>query len=164
MATLTYPFATAIVAPDGVRMGRWESRTLHYPSCQKLFYLHPDRFRPDPEVRGELGLAEGEPFGIVRLSALQALHDRGIRGISADFVRDLTEGMAGRGIRCLSLRKAAAARAGAVRFAIPRTDARCLGLAAFFPGGHQSMTVEAALLGTPAFRPEQLRGPHLHHQ
>jgi predicted glycosyltransferase len=58
---LAYPLADAIVTPAALAHERWGRRHLTYPSYHALFYLHPARFRADPAVRAELGLADGDP-------------------------------------------------------------------------------------------------------
>jgi uncharacterized protein len=154
IATLSFPFATAIISPDGVRMARYESKALHYPSYQKLFYLHPDRFLPDPTVRIEMGLSSSDRFGIVRLSALQSQHDEGILGISRDLVVKLIQQMNERKIRVfISSEKPLAPDLAPYRFQLhPDRMHDALSMAAFYVGDSQSMTVEAALLGIPALR------------
>ncbi len=82
ISSFYFPFSTAIICPSGVRMGRYASKTLRYNSYQKLFYLHPNRFKPDNSIKKELGLSDSEPYAIIRLSALQAQHDGGIQGIN----------------------------------------------------------------------------------
>ena len=93
---LAYPLATVIVTPSCLRHEDHGRRHRLYEGYQQLFYLHPSRFRPDPLVRRELGLADGEAFGLLRLSALAAHHDRGVRGLSEDAVRGVQQRVAGR--------------------------------------------------------------------
>ena len=52
-----------------------------YNGYHELAYLHPNYFTPNPNVLAELGLAEGDPFIIVRFVSWQASHDVGQRGI-----------------------------------------------------------------------------------
>jgi len=47
----------------------------------ELASLHPNRFTPNPAVLTELGLAEGDPFIIVRFISWQASHDVGQYGV-----------------------------------------------------------------------------------
>ncbi len=153
-ARLWFPFCTAIVAPEGVRMGRFRDKALHYPSFQKMFYLHPNRFRPDPGIRGELGLAASERFAVVRLSALQAHHDRSAGGMRDEHIREVLNLAGSLDIRVfISSEKPLTAGLNHLRFPIPPERMHdALAQAEFFLGDSQSMTVEAALLGTPAFR------------
>ena len=149
---LAYPLATVIVTPSCLRH---EDHRRHrvYEGYQQLFYLHPHRFRPDPLVRRELGLAEGEAFGLLRLSALTAHHDRGIRGLSAAAVRGVQERVAGRFRLFVSSEKPLPAALEPLRVRVaPHRMHDVLAAAAFFVGDSQSMTAESAVLGVPAFR------------
>jgi len=150
---LAYPLASAIVTPEALAHERWGRRHLLYPSYHALFYLHPDRFRPDPAVRRGLGVADTQPYAIVRLSALEAHHDRGMKGVSDVFLRAILDGV-GRRVRVfVSSEKALAAEFEPLRIALrPERIHHALAGAAFFLGDSQTMTAEAAVLGTPAFR------------
>jgi len=156
IAWTSYPFAQCVLAPTVTRMGRFESKTIRYPSCHELFYLHPNRFQPDPAIRGELGLDGDTPFALVRLSSLQAHHDVGARGLGQQMVRDVirlaqTQTPAIRVF--ISSEKPIDAEFEPYRFPIsPVRIHHALALAEFFVGDSQTMTAEAAVLGTPAFR------------
>jgi hypothetical protein len=150
---LAYPLATVIVTPSCLRHEDHGRRHRVYEGYQQLFYLHPHRFRPDPLVRRELGLAEGEAFGLLRLSALTAHHDRGIRGLSADAVRGVRERVEGRFRLFVSSEKPLPAALEPLRVRVaPHRMHDVLAAAAFFVGDSQSMTAESAVLGVPAFR------------
>jgi uncharacterized protein len=150
---LAYPLATVIVTPSCLRHEDHGRRHRVYEGYQQLFYLHPHRFRPDPLVRRELGLAEGEAFGLLRLSALAAHHDRGIRGLSADAVRGVRERVEGRFRLFVSSEKPLPSALEPLRVRVaPHRMHDVLAAAAFFVGDSQSMTAESAVLGVPAFR------------
>ena len=151
---VAYPFATAIVTPDGLAYERYGRRHLTYPSYQELFYLHPHRFTPDPGVRRELGLAEGQAYAVVRLSALEAHHDVGARGIGEDLLRAVARLGRERGIRVfVSGEKPLASEWEPLRIPIaPERMHDAMAFAEFFVGDSQTMTAESAVLGTPAFR------------
>jgi predicted glycosyltransferase len=149
---LAYPLASVIVTPDCLRHeGHARQRT--YPGCQQLFYLHPSRFTPDPSVRHELGLAEGERYGLVRLSARAAHHDRGVRGLGEETVARLRSALGGRVRLFVSAEGALPPSLEPLRLSLdaPRMH-QALAHACFYVGDSQSMTAEAAVLGVPAFR------------
>jgi predicted glycosyltransferase len=150
---LAYPLASAIVTPTALAGERWGRRHLLYPSYHALFYLHPNRFRPDPAIRRDLGLADAEPYGVVRLSALEAHHDRGVRGVSHRVLRSIVDGV-GRRVRLfVSSEKPLAPEFEPLRIALPPERIHhALAGATFFLGDSQTMTAEAAVLGIPAFR------------
>jgi predicted glycosyltransferase len=150
---LAYPLASAIVTPTALAHEHWGARQRTYPSYHALFYLHPSRFAPDPAVRGELGLHDGQPYAVVRLSALEAHHDTGVRGVSADLLRTLVDGI-GRSVRVfVSSEKPLPTEIEGLRIRLrPERIHHALAGAAFVLGDSQTMTAEAAVLGTPAFR------------
>jgi len=150
---LAYPLATVIVTPSCLRHEDHGRRHRLYEGYQQLFYLHPSRFRPDPLVRRELGLEDGEAFGLLRLSALAAHHDRGVRGLSEDAVRGVQQRVAGRFRLFVSSEKPLPAALEPLRVRVaPHRMHDVLAAAAFFVGDSQSMTAESAVLGVPAFR------------
>lgn len=150
---LAYPLASAIVTPECLRYENYGPRHLTYASYQQLFYLHPNRFTPDASVRAELGLRPDEDYAIVRLSALDAHHDTGIRGLSEDLVFRVRERFAGRIRLFVSSEKPLAGRLEPLRFPLaPERMHDALAFAEFYLGDSQSVTAEAAVLGTPAFR------------
>lgn len=150
---LAYPLASVIVTPACLRHEDHGPRHRVYEGYQQLFYLHPLRFRADPFVRRELGLAEGEAFGLLRLSALAAHHDRGVRGLSEDAVRAVQQRLAGRFRLFVSSEKPLPPALEPLRVRLPPHRMHdVLAASAFFVGDSQSMTAEAAVLGVPAFR------------
>lgn len=152
-ARLAYPLAHAIVTPDCLRAENWGARHHVYAGNQQLFYLHPARFRPDPGVRAQLGLGAHEPYALVRLSALEAHHDRGVTGLQADLVAELASRLEGRVRLFVSAEKPLLPRLEPLRFALPPERLHdALAGAEFCLGDSQSVTAEAAVLGTPAFR------------
>lgn len=74
------PFTKAVLTPScfSKEMG---PKQIRYNGYHELAYLHPNRFIPNPTVLTELGLAEGDPFIIVRFVSWQASHDVGQHGI-----------------------------------------------------------------------------------
>jgi predicted glycosyltransferase len=150
---LAYPLASAIVTPTALAHEGWGRRQILYPSYHALFHLHPNRFRADPSVREELGIAAVQPYGVVRLSALEAHHDRGVRGVSPAFLRALVDGVGRRMRLFVSSEKPLAPEFERLRIGLrPERIHHALAGAAFFLGDSQTMTAEAAVLGTPAFR------------
>lgn len=156
IAWTSYPFADAILVPYVTRMGRFDHKALRYPGHQEFFYLHPNRFTPDSSIAGELGLKPGSPFAVVRLSALQSHHDVRARGMSEALVRDVLHLAEAHHppIRVfISSEKPLTPEFEPFRFPLAAFRMHhALALAEFFVGDSQSMTTEAAMLGTPALR------------
>lgn len=153
IAMTSYRFADRVLVTDVTRMDGYESKAVRYPSFHELFYLHPSRFSPDPEVSAELGVSAGQRYGIVRLSALSAHHDYGVRGIATDFLLGLIDRYGSEVRIFISGEKQLAPELEPYRVPIrPERMHHALAGADFFLGDSQTMTAEAAVLGTPAFR------------
>lgn len=150
---LAYPLATAIVTPKSLAYENYGTSHLTYPSYQKLFYLHPNRFTPDKSVRKELGISDDERYAIIRTSALKAHHDRNALGITQELISEVIELVKGNIRIFISSERELESEFNAYRMGIsPERMHHALAFADFFVGDSQSMTMEAALLGTPAFR------------
>lgn len=153
IAATSYKVANAVLVPSVTRMGRYERKARRYNGSHELFYLHPSRFRPDSSIYELLGIPSSQRFAIIRMSALKAHHDIGIRGLSAQFVRDLI-GACGDEIRVFITSEAPVAEEfEAYRLRIPAIrilDA--LYYAEFLVADSQTMSAEAATMGTTSFR------------
>ncbi len=150
---LGYPLVDAIVTPACLAYEGWGRRHRTYAGYHELFYLHPNRFVPDPGVRGELGLAPGDPYALVRLSALRAHHDVGIRGLSPSLLERVLERIGDR-VRVFVTGEAelpAELRRLSLRLPPERLH-HAMAFAELVLGDSQTMTAEAAVLGVPAFR------------
>jgi hypothetical protein len=150
---LSYPFASAIITPSCLAHEGHGPRHLTYPSYHALFYLHPARFTPDPKVRVELGVRPAGRFGIVRLSALAAHHDAGVRGLTEGLVSRLQQGLPAEVRLFVTSEKPIEGELR--RWQLPLPPSRihhAVALADFVLGDSQTMTAEAAVLGVPAFR------------
>jgi len=149
----SYPFAHSVLAPTVTRMGRFDRKTTRFRGNFELFYLHPNRFTPDASVRAKLGLATDEPYAIIRLSALTAHHDMGKRGVGERLLNDVIALTRDRVRLFISSEKPLSPAFEPLRFPIPpQWIHHALAFAEFFLGDSQTMTSEAAVLGTPAFR------------
>jgi predicted glycosyltransferase len=156
VAWTSYPFARCVLVTSVTRMGRFERRAIRYAGYHELFYLHPRRFTPDPAIRGELGLAGEEPYALMRLSSLQAHHDVGETGVQRHLVRSVIQLAAAQNPPIhvfISSEKPIDREFEPFRFPIaPVRMHHALAGAEFIVGDSQTMTAEAAVLGTPAFR------------
>lgn len=74
---IAYPLATRIFTP-AVYPDDLGHKHTRYRGFHELAYLHPDRFKPRPEVLGKYGLSLGEPYALVRYIAWKASHDIGV--------------------------------------------------------------------------------------
>jgi predicted glycosyltransferase len=151
-AWLSYPFADTIVIPNCVRDRRTPKYITHN-SYHELAYLHPNNFQPDPSVLSELGVQPDEPFFIVRLVALRADHDIGQAGLSQSAQRRLIKLLSKEGRVFITSESNLPEDLGPYRIHIsPHRIHHALSYARMLISDSQTMTVEAAVLGTPAIR------------
>lgn len=160
IAHTSYPFAERILCPDVLRMGKYDLKSHRYAGCHELFYLHPKRFSPDRSVYNELGIDITRKFILLRLSALTAHHDKNIRGISKEVVLQIIELCDRQNVQCyISSEKQLPSDLAPYRLSIPvHRVHHALAFASLFIGDSQTMTSEAAVLGTPAFRLSDFQG------
>ncbi len=153
IAMTSYPFARAILAPAVTRMGKYDNKTIRYNGFHELLYLHPNRFSPDPTIVRDLHLQAGARYAIVRLSALTAHHDQGVQGVSSDLLRKVINQLPADITVFISSEKPLPPEFE--RYRIPIAVDRmhhALAGATVVLGDSQTMTAEAAVLGTPAIR------------
>ena len=89
-ASITYPFTRTIISPKSCDIGKWSHKKISYRGCQKLAYLHPNVFRPDPGIIESIN-CDGKKVFLLRLSKLSAHHDFGIKGIDKELLLRLVE-------------------------------------------------------------------------
>ncbi|MBF8964683.1 DUF354 domain-containing protein [Pontibacter sp. FD36] len=78
---LTVPFATRVFTPACYRLDLG-SKHVRFNSFMELAYLHPNYFKPDPDILDILGVNENEKYVIVRFVSWAAAHDFGHTGMS----------------------------------------------------------------------------------
>jgi len=157
-ARLTYPFCTAIVAPVGCGVGGHGYKTCFYQGYHELAYLHPARFVPDRGKATPLWKGR-EAFSIVRLARLTAHHDKGIRGLADADVDSLIEKLSPVGAVWISAERPLPERFETLRLPIVGADIHhALAFARVLVSDSQTMTMEAAVLGTPSVRYSDFAG------
>ena len=151
---LSCPFADAILLPKVTRSGPYRHKLTRLNSLFELIYLHPDRFVAQNSIYSFLGIAETQKFAIVRLASLTAHHDKGVKGVSEELLNSVIELSEKNNIKVfITSEKPIASKFEKYRLAIPPIKIHhALFFAEFLMGDSQTMTSEAALLGTPAFR------------
>ena len=154
LAYSSFPFTNLIIAPESTSMGRWTNKTRRIPGNFEMFYLHPKRFNPDSSIFSELNLANNERFAIIRLVSLTAHHDLGAKGLTEDLIsKVITLSKKYRVKIFITSEKPLEPHLEPYRLQIPlHRIHHALYYATYFLGDSQTMTTEAALLGTPAFR------------
>ena len=146
-----HPFADTILSPvDTLRKSK---KTLYVNSYHELSYLHPNRFKPDPSVLQEAGIEKGEPYFILRFNAFKAHHDVGVVGLTIENKRRLVNNLSLRGKVFITTERDMDDEFKPYQLMVSPEKAHSLMYyATMLVGDSQTMTSEAAVLGTPAIR------------
>lgn len=151
-----YPLATRVITPECYD-APVRANQITYPGYHELAYLHPLRFAPDPAALRRAGIAEGDPFAIVRFVSLAASHDIGASGIDEDAGRMLVRHLERHGRVLISSERALPPDLEPLRISSPPEDVHSLmARATIVVGESATMCSEAAVLGTPAIHVSDL--------
>jgi len=158
LAKLAYPFTRSIVVPDVCKVGKWETKKIAYLGYMKLAYLHPKRFVPSQDVVAKYGL--NKKYILIRLAQLAAHHDIGIKGLSYTIVNKIIQIAEERGYSVyISSEKMLDDALQKYQLKIDNRDIHHLmAYASLLVSDSQSMSVEAAMLGTPSLRYSDFSG------
>ena len=152
-----HPFADTILTPSAIR--RKSKKAVYVDSYHELAYLHPNRFEPDPAVLREAGLEEGETFFILRFNAFKAHHDVGAEGLSIENKRRLVDRLKAKGKVLITTERNIDDEFKPYQLLVSPEKAHSLMFyATMFVGDSQTMTSEAAVLGTPAVKCNSFAG------
>jgi predicted glycosyltransferase len=154
------PFANLIASPTATEKS-YGKQHRRYQGYKELFYLHPSRFTPDPDIRSELGLRADEVFHVLRLTAFTASHDVSEAGMSRAQIDQVIERMSTTGTVLISSEKElpedlAHRRIGAA----PERFHHVLAAAELVVGDSQTVCSEAGVIGTPSLRFNTWAGRH----
>jgi predicted glycosyltransferase len=144
--------ADYVLSPEITDIGKYSYKKIRFPGYKELAYLHPNCFRPDIELVKQFN-PDLDPYFILRLVSLTAYHDVGMKGLSNDNVKKLIALLETKGKVFISSERPLPKEFEKYRLVInPKHIAHILFYANIFVGDSQTMTSEAAVLGTPAFR------------
>jgi hypothetical protein len=149
---ITYPFADYVVTPKVLRDKKEKNYRCH-DSYHELAYLHPDNFNPNPKVLDLLGVKPGEPFFLLRLVAFKAHHDVGQGGIDQNLRTRLLDYLETKGKVFITMEGDIPEDLRPFQLPIePHLVHDAMHYAQMLISDSQTMTMEAAVLGTPAIR------------
>ena len=152
-----HPFADAILTPSAIH--RKSKKAVYVDSYHELAYLHPNRFTPDPSVLHDAGLEEGETFFVMRFNAFKAHHDVGAEGMSIENKRRLVDLLKAKGKVLITTERNIDDEFKPYQLLVSPEKAHSLMYyAKMFVGDSQTMTSEAAVLGTPAIKCNSFAG------
>lgn len=151
--------ASVILTPDAFRMD-FGKKNVRFAGYKEIAYLHPNYFKPDSTIYDELKISRGEKFVVLRFNAFDAVHDIGRHGFTrVDQVRLVKElnkytrvFISPEGLLSKELEE--------YRLSIPYERIHhALYYAQLLITDTQTMTTEAAILGTPVVRCNSFVGP-----
>ena len=152
-----HPFADTILSPMGIH--RKSRKNIYYHSFHELSYLHPKEFQPDPSVLEDAGVQEGEPYFILRFNAFKAHHDVGVVGLSIENKRRLVECLKTKGKVFITTERDIDDEFKPYQLTVsPEKIHSLMYYATMLVGDSQTMTSEAAVLGTPAIKCNSFAG------
>lgn len=155
-AKIALPFSTKIVAPNVCDLGKFEAKKIGYEGYQKLAYLHPNYFSPNPEILKKVG---NEDYFLIRLSGLNAYHDRGAQGFSEEEIHQLINKLEVYGTVYISAENELP---DSLKTYTLKTNIDELHDVLYFAQllicDSQSTAVEASILGTPSIRYNSFAG------
>lgn len=152
LARLTYPFTSYIVVPNVCRVGKWGKKKVGYDGYMKLAYLHPKYFKANEDIVKQYGITGN--YIILRLAKLTAHHDKGIKGLNENLVRNIISSAQRHGVKVyISSERELASELEPYRLRInPKDIHHIMAFATMLISDSQSMSVESAMLGVPSLR------------
>jgi len=148
-----HPYLTDILSPSALTGNRLRKDTIYYPGYHELAYLHPNRFTPDKSILEEIGLKQGEPFFIIRFNAFKAHHDVGVHGLTIENKRRLIARLEAAGAVFITSERNIDEEFRKYQLLLsPEKIHSLIYYATMLIGDSQTMTSEAAILGTPAVK------------
>lgn len=146
------PFVDTLLVSESCNTLKWSSKTVKYNGNQELAYLHPNYFKPDIKVAEKYIDLNKRNF-IVRFSKLDAWHDSGKRGVSEEIFKNIISILEPYGNILVTSESNLKKEYERYCLRLPASDIHhILYFCDLYIGDSQTMTAEAAVLGTPAIR------------
>jgi uncharacterized protein len=145
--------ASVILTPSSLAKEKRGENHITYEGFHELAYLHPLRFMPDESVYKVLGIDKKTDYILVRFNSFEAHHDIGQGGLSFNQKMELIRKLEKHGKVFISSEKAIDPAFESYRLPDrPELIHSVLAFAKMYVGESQTMTSEAAVLGTPALK------------
>lgn len=148
------PFLSHQLCPESCSAAKWNNhqKTIKYKANQELAYLRPAYFTPDPTITEGL-FDRDRPNYFIRFAKLTAWHDENKTGITDELALKIINTLAPFGKVHLSSERPLPESLEPYRIRIRASDIlHVLSRADLYIGDSQTMTAEAAVLGTPSIR------------
>lgn len=149
---ITSPWASCLITPESCDVGKWNYKTVKYNGYQELTYLSEDYFKPNNEIVKNIFNLSQKNY-IIRFSALSAYHDVGKSGITHKTAITIIKTLKKYGNVFITSEGQLEPELEKYRINInPIHMHHYLYFADIYIGDSQTMTAEAAILGTPSVR------------
>jgi len=156
---LLFPFSDVICTPSCYKGKIDTKKHLKFNGYEELAYLHPNYFKPDPNVLDEIGLTKNDKFIILRFVSWNASHDIGHHGIDSGAINKYISKLEQYGQVFISSESKMPKCFESYQLKIsPENIHSLLSFAQLYFGESGAMTTEAALLGTPSIYVSSLVG------
>jgi uncharacterized protein len=147
-----YPFAKTLVLPECCDKGMWSKKRVSYNGYHELAYLHPNRFTHYSDLVNDK-LSTNKPFIIIRLVKFTASHDVGKKGLGLSIILKLIKEYEKDYDFLISMEDKTIPELEKYRFMFDHNLMHhFIASAALIISDSQTMTAEAAVLGTPSVR------------
>ncbi len=146
LSKTTFPFTKYILAPEICNCGKWNYKKISYNGYMKLSYLHPDYFKPR--------LVSEKKYILIRLSKLDAHHDKKIKGINKHILKEIIK-ISRENSFDIKITSEKPLESEFQEYLIKPKSTQIhdyLYNASIFISDSQSMSVESSILGTPSIR------------
>lgn len=151
-AWISFPFYTNIICPEVCSAWHWNNKKIGYNSYHELAYLHPNQFVPNRKVV-EKYFNPNEKYFIIRFAKLNAHHDVGISGITAEIADKIIKLLEPHGKIYITSERELEPQFEPLRININVLDMHhVMAYADIYIGDSQTMAAEAGVLGTPFVR------------
>jgi len=145
--------ASNILTPSSLAYEKRGENHLVYNGFHELAYLHPNRFKPNPEVLDLLGVTENTDYFVVRFNSFKAHHDIGEKGMTFEQKIQLIANLEKKGKVFISTELPLDTKFNFRKLPDrPELMHSILAFAKMYVGESQTMTSEAAVMGTPALK------------
>ena len=149
---IAFPFVSFILAPNTCNLGKYAYKKVGYEGYHELAFLHPKNFSPNRQILKKY-FSFDRPFFILRFVKLTAHHDNGIRGINANVALKIIKKLKPYGEIYITSERKLESKLEKYRLVINPLDIHHLVYySSLLIGDSQSMSMEAAVLGTPSIR------------
>jgi predicted glycosyltransferase len=154
-----HPYCNTILSPVALTGKRKAKNVIFYKGTHELAYLHPARFTPNAKTLESLGVNASDSYFILRFNAFKAHHDGNVYGLTLEQKLQLVQLLTSYGKVFITAERETDPELEPYRLSVsPEKIHDLLAFATLFVGDSQTMTSEAAILGTPAFRCNSLVG------